>query len=94
MKKIRTTGALLGLAFCLCFASCGKENDDREGSAGSGSATETTPNDSSGAESRKALGVGEDNQNDSLGYPSNQSNLNADSTKVKHDDHLPAKPKK
>ncbi|CAG5068824.1 hypothetical protein DYBT9623_01556 [Dyadobacter sp. CECT 9623] len=94
MKKLKTTGALLGLALCLCFASCSKENDDTEGSEGSGSATQTTPNDSSGAESRKAMGIGEDNQDDSLGFPSNQSNLNSDSTRSKHDDKVPAEQKR
>jgi hypothetical protein len=80
---------ILALTICLTFASCGTERNDTEGSAGSGSASQTTPNDSSGVSSRSALGTGEDNQDDSLGYPSNQSNLNADSTRRKHDDPIP-----
>ncbi|WP_171037851.1 hypothetical protein [Dyadobacter luticola] len=90
---IRTAGSMLVLAAALTFASCGTEKGDKEGSEGSGSASQTTPNDSSGAESRAAMGVGEDNQDDSLGYPSNQSNLNADSTSKKHDDTLKASKK-
>jgi Flp pilus assembly protein TadD len=93
MKAIRMMGAALSLAACLTLASCGKTNDQSEGSTGSGSATETTPNDSSGAESTKAMGVGEDNQNEELGYPANQSNLNADSTRNKHVDSVKAGPK-
>jgi Flp pilus assembly protein TadD len=85
MKMLKSIIATSGLALCIALSSCGKVNDTEKGSEGSGSATETTPNDSSGAESRKAVGVGEDNQDDSLGYPSNQSNLNADSTSRKHD---------
>ena len=88
MKTIKLMGAMLTLAIGLTLTSCGTTNDKVEGSAGSGSESQTTPNDSSGAESTKAMGVGEDNQNDSLGYPANQSNLNADSTSAKHTDPL------
>jgi hypothetical protein len=76
---------LAAIAISICFLSCGTVNDKEKTIEGSGSTSETTPNDSSGAASRKAIGVGDDNQDDSLGYPSNQSNLNADSTKKKHD---------
>ena len=93
MKALKSMIAMSGLALCLALSSCGKTNDTQEGSEGSGSKTETTPNDSSGAESTKAMGVGEDNQDDSLGYPSNQSNLNVDSTDRKHDDATTTKPK-
>ncbi|KAA6432771.1 hypothetical protein FEM33_23970 [Dyadobacter flavalbus] len=86
MKQLKTTFAILGFASMILFSSCSTENNENEGSEGSGSRTEATPNDSSGAESTKAMGVGEDNQNDSLGYPSNQANLNPDSTRSKHDD--------
>lgn len=92
MKALKSIFAMSGLALCIALSSCGTNNDTEKGSEGSGSASQTTPNDSSGAESTKALGVGEDNQDDSLGYPSNQSNLNADSTGRKHDDAI-TKPK-
>lgn len=82
MKNIHK--GLAAIAISLCFLSCGTINDKEKTSEGSGSASETTPNDSSGAASRKAMGVGDDNQDDSLGYPANQSNLNADSTSKKH----------
>lgn len=88
MKTIRLLGALL-LGLCIAVSSCGTGNDDTNRSAGSGSASQTTPNDSSGATSRSTSGVGEDNQDDSLGYPSNQSNLNAYSTSRKHDVKVP-----
>ena len=70
------------------LASCDTINNREKTIEGSGSRSQTTPNDSSGAESRKDMGVGADNQDDSLGYPSNQSNLNADSTRKKHDDEV------
>ncbi|NIJ52132.1 hypothetical protein [Dyadobacter arcticus] len=78
MKTNKIASAFLSLLISLTILSCGTERNDTEGSEGSGSATQTTPNDSSGASSRAATGVGDDNQDDSLGYPSNQSNLNAD----------------
>ncbi|QRR01116.1 hypothetical protein [Dyadobacter sandarakinus] len=84
MKQFRTMIACLGLALTIGLTSCGTNNDSTEGSEGSGSASQTTPNDSSGAESTKPMGVAEDNQNDSAGFPPNQSNLNADSTRTKH----------
>jgi hypothetical protein len=92
MKAIKSILTASALGLCLGLTSCGKVNDYEKGSEGSGSASQTTPNDSSGAESTKAMGIGEDNQDDSLGYPSNQSNLNADSTRRKHDDSLSKKP--
>ncbi|MCF0052852.1 hypothetical protein LXM25_22465 [Dyadobacter sp. LJ53] len=85
MKTLKSMLTMSALALCISLSSCGTVNDSEKGSEGSGSKSETTPNDSSGAESRAAKGIGEDNQNDSLGYPSNQSNLNADSTGRKHD---------
>ncbi|MCE6987814.1 hypothetical protein [Dyadobacter sp. CY323] len=85
MKSLKITASILALSIGLSLASCGTEKNDMEGSAGSGSESQTTPNDSSSASSRTADGIGEDNQNDSLGYPPNQSNLNADSTRQKHD---------
>ncbi|MCE7042857.1 hypothetical protein [Dyadobacter sp. CY312] len=74
------------LAFSVVvLLSCGMKEGSETNSSGSGSESQTTPNDSSGADSRKAMGVGEDNQNEVSGYPSNQSNLNSDSTRTKHD---------
>lgn len=82
MKTIKNSIGLLALATVLFCSSCGKtQSSDGD----SGSDSQTTPNDSSGAESRKAIGVDGDNQNDVPGYPSNQSNLNSDSTKKLHD---------
>ncbi|MCF0040166.1 hypothetical protein [Dyadobacter fanqingshengii] len=92
MKALKSVLTMSALALCISLSSCGTVNDSEKGSEGSGSKSETTPNDSSGAESRAATGVGEDNQDDSLGYPANQSNLNADSTSRKHDDNLTKKP--
>ncbi|SKB45808.1 hypothetical protein [Dyadobacter psychrophilus] len=94
MKPLKSICAMFALALCVTLFSCGTVNDSEKGSEGSGSKSETTPNDSSGAESRAATGVGEDNQDDSLGYPTNQSNLNADSTSRKHDDSLTKKPQR
>ncbi|SDD70392.1 hypothetical protein SAMN04487996_1026 [Dyadobacter soli] len=76
---------MLSFGTALLLASCDTTNNREETIEGSGSQSETTPNDSSGSESRKDIGVASDNQKDSLGYPSNQSNLNADSTRRKHD---------
>lgn len=91
MKSIKSFFTILGLALCVSMSACDTVNNSEKGGEGSGSKSETTPNDSSGAGSRAAMGTGEGNQNDSLGYPSNQSNLNADSTSRKHDD-APTKP--
>ncbi|MCF0069145.1 hypothetical protein LZD49_01595 [Dyadobacter sp. CY261] len=88
MKRLKANLAAICLGTGILLASCGTANDQETTVEGSGSTSETTPNDSSGAESRKDIGVGEDNQKDSLGYPSNQSNLNADSTSRKHDDEV------
>lgn len=85
MKRIQMKLALACLGAGLALASCDTTKNSEKTIEGSGSQSETTPNDSSGAESRKAMGTGEGNQNDSLGYPSNQNNLNADSTRQKHD---------
>jgi hypothetical protein len=86
MNRLTAKLITLGMGVALMFSSCDTTNNREKTVEGSGSTSETTPNDSSGAESRKDIGVGADNQNDSLGYPSNQSNLNADSTRKKHDD--------
>ena len=83
MKIIKNSVGILSLASLLLFASCGKENNQ---DTDSGSDSQTTPNDSSGAESRAALGTGEGGQKDTLGYPSNQSNLNSPETSKLHDD--------
>lgn len=79
---------MLCMGAAAALASCDTINNREKTIEGSGSRSQTTPNDSSGAESRKDMGVGADNQDDSLGYPSNQSNLNADSTRRKHDDEV------
>lgn len=79
---------MLCMGAAVALASCDTTNNREKTIEGSGSRSQTTPNDSSGAESRKDIGVGADNQDDSLGYPSNQSNLNADSTRKKHDDEV------
>ncbi len=79
---------MLCMGAAVVLASCDTINNREKTIEGSGSRSQTTPNDSSGAESRKDMGVGADNQDDSLGYPSNQSNLNADSTRRKHDDEV------
>jgi hypothetical protein len=80
MKYLKSTTAALAFTALLFLSACNNGTQKNEGSEGSGSKTETTPNDSSGAESTKAMGVDGDNQNDVPGYPSNQSNLNSDST--------------
>ncbi|MGG7663853.1 hypothetical protein [Dyadobacter sp. BHUBP1] len=86
MNRLKVNMTMLSLAASTMLASCDTTNNRKTTIEGSGSRSETTPNDSSGAMSRKDIGVGADNQDDSLGYPSNQSNLNADSTRKKHDD--------
>lgn len=83
MKNIKTNIGILGLAVLMFCSSCGKTNNDQNDS---GSDSQTTPNDSSGAESKSAMGVGEGNQKDVGGYPSNQSNLTNDSLSKFHDD--------
>lgn len=85
MKRLNASIWAAVVAAGLFLSSCDTVNNSEKTSSGSGSESQSTPNDSSGAESRKEMGTGEDNQNDSLGYPSNQSNLNADSTSKKHD---------
>jgi hypothetical protein len=82
MKMIRSSIVAISLAVMFTCMSCGKEANSTNDS---GSDSQTTPNDSSGAESRSAMGVGEGNQKKELGYPSNQSNLNSDSTRKRHD---------
>ena len=82
MKTIKSSIGILALATMLICGSCGKE---RTSEGDSGSDSQTTPNDSSGAESSRAIGIDADNQNDVPGYPANQSNLNSDSTKKLHD---------
>ena len=82
MKTLKNSIAILGMAALFMCTSCGKTNDSE---SKSGSDSQTTPNDSSKAESTKAMGVAEDNQNEVSGYPSNQSNLNTDSTSKLHD---------
>ncbi|HEV7381728.1 MAG TPA: hypothetical protein VGN64_18155 [Dyadobacter sp.] len=82
MKTIQKYAAMLSVAVVITMASCGKD----AGQA-SGSDTETTPNDSSGAVSRSALGQDEGKQKTISGYPSNQSNLNSDSISRRHDDN-------
>lgn len=93
MNLLKAKLMLLSAGTALMLVSCDTTTNREKTIEGSGSRSETTPNDSSGAESRKDIGVGADNQNDSLGYPSNQSNLNADSTRKKHDDEV-GKPKR
>ncbi|MGV3601625.1 MAG: hypothetical protein ACO1N1_10500 [Dyadobacter fermentans] len=88
MKRVRASLAMLCIAAGMLLTSCDTTTNKESGGEGSGSASETTPNDSSGAESNKAMGVGEGNQNEELGYPANQSNLNADSTRKKHDNDV------
>ncbi|MCF2443540.1 hypothetical protein L0657_06185 [Dyadobacter sp. CY345] len=82
MKTIKNSIGLLAVAAMLVCGSCAQE---KTSDSDSGSDSQTTPNDSSGAESNRALGVDGDNQNDVPGYPSNQSNLNSDSTRMLHD---------
>lgn len=85
MKRLNASIWAAVVVAGLFLSSCDTANNSEKTSSGSGSESQSTPNDSSGAESRKEMGTGKDNQNDSLGYPSNQSNLNADSTSKKHD---------
>ncbi len=82
MKNIRNSIGLLAFATMLVCGSCAQE---KTSDSDSGSDSQTTPNDSSGAESKAALGIDEDNQKEVSGYPSNQSNLNSDSTRRLHD---------
>lgn len=80
LKAYLLAAALSGTVFFACDSTSNTQNS----SSGSGSESQTTPNDSSGTKSRKNIGLGEDNQKDSLGFPPNQSNLNSDSTSEKH----------
>jgi len=82
MKTIRNSIGLLALATMLVCGSCGKE---KSSDSDSGSDSQTTANDSSGTESKAALGTDEGRQKEVSGYPSNQSNLNSDSTRRLHD---------
>lgn len=84
MRYLKSTAALAFSAL-LFFSACNSGKEKGEGSEGSGSKTETTPNDSSGAESTKAMGIDGDNQKEEAGYPSNQSNLNSGSTQHSSD---------
>ncbi|KQS34031.1 hypothetical protein [Dyadobacter sp. Leaf189] len=81
MKKLKIGFVLATLAIGFTNYSCGTTNDS--GGSSDSSAT-TMKTDSGNAESTKAMGVGEDNQDEVPGYPANQSNLNADSTREKH----------
>ncbi|MCE7042451.1 hypothetical protein [Dyadobacter sp. CY312] len=82
MKILRNSIGTLCLAAALMCTSCGKESNSTNDS---GSDSQTTPNDSSGAASRAAMGTGEGNQKEVGGYPSNHANLNSDSTRKRHD---------
>ena len=82
MKMIRNSIGLLALATMLVCSSCGKE---KSSDSDSGSDSQTTPNDSSGVESKAAMGTDEGRQKEVSGYPSNQANLNSDSTRRLHD---------
>ncbi|WP_221391868.1 hypothetical protein [Dyadobacter sp. NIV53] len=82
MKTLKNSIAITSMLTLFIFTSCGKTNDS---DSKSGSDSQTTANDSSKAESRSAMGVNEDNQDKVAGYPSNQSNLNSDSTSKLHD---------
>jgi hypothetical protein len=89
MNRLKAKLLLLGMsAGMLLLASCDTTNNRETTIQGSGSRSETTPNDSSGAESRKDIGMDTDNQDKVAGYPPNQSNLNADSTRKKHDNDV------
>jgi hypothetical protein len=85
MKNLKKIMKIAVLPAALLVASCGQKDGNASKAYNSGSESQTTPNDSSGAESNKAMGVGEDNQKSVSGYPSNQSNLNSDSTSKRHD---------
>jgi hypothetical protein len=91
MKKLKQGICLTALSTLLLCASCGKE---KSADGDSGSDSQTTANDSSGAVSRKALGTDEGKQKEMSGYPSNQSNLNSDSTSKRHDVDTIKKPAK
>ena len=82
MKNLKKSILASSLVISLFCVSCGKE---RAQGKDSGSDTQTTANDSSGTESKADIGVASDNQKDVPGYPSNQSNLNSDSTSKLHD---------
>ena len=81
-KLIVTALLFSGLA---TMVACNNGTQNSSESNASGSESQTTKNDSSAAESRSAIGTDEDNQKKESGYPSNQSNLNSDSTSRKHD---------
>ncbi|MCF0057063.1 hypothetical protein [Dyadobacter sp. CY356] len=85
MKNSKSIITAFAFSTLLFFTSCNNGTQNSNDSTGSGSATQTTPNDSSGADSRSAIGIDGDNQKKEPGYPSNQSNLNSDSTSQKHD---------
>lgn len=85
MKNSKSIIAGLTFAALLAMTACNNGTQNSDENNGSGSATQTTPNDSSGVESKSAMGTDEDNQKKESGYPSNQSNLNSDSTSRKHD---------
>jgi hypothetical protein len=80
MKNLKSVAVTCAFSTLLFLSACNNGKDKNEGSEGSGSKTETTPNDSSGRESSRAMGIDGDNQKEESGYPSNQSNLNSDST--------------
>lgn len=82
MKTIQKYAGIVAFAAMVSLASCRQDAGEA-----SGSDSETTPNDSSGAVSRSALGQDEGKQKKIGGYPSNQSNLNSDSTSRLHDDN-------
>lgn len=83
MKHLKSITALAFSAMLL-LSACNNGTEKSQGGT-SGSETQTTKNDSSGAESKSAMGTNDDNQKTESGYPSNQSNLNSDSTSKKHD---------
>ena len=83
MKNLKSIAALT-FSTMLFLSACNNGTEQSQGGT-SGSETQTTKNDSSGADSRSAIGTNEDNQKKEAGYPSNQSNLNSDSTSRKHD---------
>lgn len=84
MKNFKLITAAFTICALLFLSGCNNGTDTSKGGT-SGSETQTTKNDSSGSDSRSAIGTDEDNQKKEAGYPSNQSNLNSDSTSRKHD---------
>jgi hypothetical protein len=76
MKNLKNMS--LGLSIII-FLACGHQEGSNENTSSSGSDTLIVPPNELEESSRKAVGVGEGNQKDSLGFPSNQSNLNSDS---------------